>query len=136
MFAEKTKVPAEKSAGEIKKALTQFGTENFSLKTERDKASIGFTYKNVAVKVRFSLPEKPGKSSTIAQRKKYEQATNTRWRQLLLCIKAKLESVCMNIETFDQAFMAHIEGQPILKQNKRKVSAGNPKVKSKLAKAS
>lgn len=109
MFAEKTKVPADKSAGEIRKALLTFGGKDFALATHSDKAHIAFTYKEMRVKIVFSTPTNPGESATLAQKKKHEQAINTRWRQLLLCVKAKLESINCGIETFEQAFMAHIE---------------------------
>lgn len=38
----------------------------------------------------------------------YEQQCRTYWRRLLLCIKAKLESVETGIETFEEAFLAQI----------------------------
>lgn len=37
-----------------------------------------------------------------------EQQTRAKWRALLLCIKAKLESVESGIESFENAFMAHV----------------------------
>lgn len=39
---------------------------------------------------------------------RYEQEVRERWRALVLCIKAKLESVESNIETFEEAFLPHI----------------------------
>ncbi|WP_210386043.1 hypothetical protein [Phyllobacterium sp. SYP-B3895] len=39
----------------------------------------------------------------------WEQACRSRWRALLLSIKAKLESVEAGIETFEDAFLAHIQ---------------------------
>lgn len=33
----------------------------------------------------------------------------SRWRALFLCIKAKLESIESGIETFEDAFLAHIQ---------------------------
>jgi hypothetical protein len=41
--------------------------------------------------------------------KVWDQACRERWRALLLCIKAKLESVESGIETFEDAFLAHIQ---------------------------
>jgi hypothetical protein len=38
----------------------------------------------------------------------YEQACRQRYRALSLAVKAKLESVEAGIETFEQAFLAHI----------------------------
>ena len=53
-------------------------------------------------RVRFNLPLLEGENDQ-AQRTRRE-----RWRALLLCIKAKLESVSSNIESFDEAFFAHV----------------------------
>ena len=39
---------------------------------------------------------------------KAAQARRSQWRALMLCIKAKLESVASNIETFEEAFLAHV----------------------------
>jgi hypothetical protein len=39
----------------------------------------------------------------------WEQACRSKWRALFLCIKAKLESVEAKIETFEDAFLAHIQ---------------------------
>ncbi len=39
---------------------------------------------------------------------KAERLCKQRWRALLLRIKAKLESVASNIETFGGAFLAHV----------------------------
>lgn len=109
MFAKKTKVPAEKSAFEIKRATAAFGCKNFRLGTSGQKAYVGFTYKDLKIKIEFSLPPQPGNKAGHADKKRYEQAVNTRWRQILLCIKAKLESINTGIETFEEAFMAHIQ---------------------------
>ena len=49
-----------------------------------------------------SLPLAEG-ASEKAQRHRRE-----RWRALLLCIKAKLEAVASDIESFEMAFLAHI----------------------------
>ena len=38
----------------------------------------------------------------------WEQEAREKWRALLLCIRAKLESVSSGVETFEQAFLAHM----------------------------
>jgi hypothetical protein len=50
----------------------------------------------------FNLPLQEGADA------KGERLRKQRWRALLLCIKAKLESVASNIETFEEAFLAHV----------------------------
>ena len=70
--------------------------------------------KNIDLKQTINLPRTdfPMKANLpVAEPKMlaaWEQALRTRWRALLLCIKAKLESVESGIETFDTAFMAQI----------------------------
>jgi hypothetical protein len=39
---------------------------------------------------------------------KEQKAQRQKWRALLLCIKAKLEAVESKIETFEEAFLAHV----------------------------
>lgn len=60
-------------------------------------------------RLKFELPllvAKPGENE--ASRKTREQITRSRWRALLLCIKAKLEAVESKIETFEEAFLSHV----------------------------
>ena len=45
---------------------------------------------------------------TAASLKTGEQIHRQRWRALLLCIKAKLEGVESKIESFEEAFLAHV----------------------------
>jgi len=50
-----------------------------------------------------------GKERTYdASRAEWEKSTRQIWRALLLAVKSKLESVESGIETFDEAFFAHI----------------------------
>ncbi len=68
--------------------------------------------------VRFVLPlpkynehtkTDKGKTRTSTQASiAYEQACRARWRALLLCIKAKLESAQSGIEEFETAFLGQI----------------------------
>lgn len=54
-------------------------------------------------RVKFILPVPKN-----AERKQEQQTERTRWRCLLLAIKAKLECASTGITTFEQEFMAHI----------------------------
>ncbi|MFP5386665.1 MAG: hypothetical protein ACLGHN_11330 [Bacteriovoracia bacterium] len=108
MFASQTSVPVEKSIEEIRVFLTKIGTEGFSFAAYDGDAYLAFSFQGKAVKMCFKIPVHPGKEATIAQMKKYEQARRSKWRQILLCIKAKFECVLCELETFEQAFLAHI----------------------------
>lgn len=100
MYAEKTRVPIEKTKGEIERTLMRYGADRFAYFTEADRAIIVFEAH--ARRLRFDLPLPVGNSD------KDNQIRRSRWRALLLCIKAKLESVASKIETFEEAFLAHV----------------------------
>lgn len=96
-FASKTKVPVTQSRAEIERALERYGATAFAYFMQERCATIMFEAS--ARRVRFVLPLPEAKE---------EQAVRQKWRALLLCIKAKLESVESGIETFEDAFLAHV----------------------------
>lgn len=99
-YAAYTKVPVDKTRAEIEGALKKAGAKSFAYFTEEGRAIVVFEIANR--RVRFDLPL-PAEEATKEARIRRE-----RWRALLLCIKAKLESVASKIETFEEAFLAHI----------------------------
>jgi hypothetical protein len=99
-YADKTKVPVEQSKAEIERTLARYGADRFAYFTEAGKAIIVFeAHKR---RLRFDLPLPEGVAD------KEQKARRQKWRALLLCIKAKLESVASKIETFEEAFLAHV----------------------------
>jgi len=102
-YARNTSVAPEKTRGHIEKELKRYGATSFAYGTEIGRAFVGFQTKDRRVK--FILPLVPPPRSTPKQQQQFER---TRWRALLLSIKAKLEAVESGIETFDEAFMPHI----------------------------
>lgn len=107
MYAEDTKVPVERTRNEIEAMLAKAGCTATAFFTEPGKAMIVFQIKER--RIRFDLPlQPPGDRETSADKNRREKHTRARWRALGLCIKAKLESVASAIETFDEAFLAHI----------------------------
>jgi hypothetical protein len=99
-YAEHTKVPIEKTKTEIETTLIRYGADRFAYFVEASKAVIVFEANQR--RLRFDLPLNGG-TNEKAQRLRRQQ-----WRALLLCIKAKLESVASRIETFEEAFLAHV----------------------------
>jgi|RhiMethySRZTD1v2_1073278.scaffolds.fasta_scaffold39857_9 hypothetical protein len=97
-YATETKVPVAKTRAEIERLLEKHGTKNFMSMLALDRAVIIFELKER--RIRFDLPLPKGSARGD------EQRTRSLWRALLLCIKAKLESVESKIETFDEAFLA------------------------------
>jgi hypothetical protein len=123
-YATNTGVSVEKSRGELETILRRYGATGFGYVTEGRLAAIQFSIHpegQTARQVRFvmNLPDPddgefwitPGRglrrdSATAA--KLWEQACRTKWRALLLVVKAKLEAIEAEISTFDQEFLAHL----------------------------
>lgn len=106
-FAQGTDVPADRSKAEIERTLTRFGADQFMYGWKDDAAVIVFRAQGRHI--RFILPmPKPAdlKGSRSVDAK--DREIRRRWRALTLCIKAKLESVATEIETFEESFMAHV----------------------------
>lgn len=122
-YAAGTKTSIEASESQIKKMLQKEGAERIALLEERDRAIVAFELKERSIRFNLPLPSKSEKRfamywvnqhGALAQRSEsaaadlWVQACRERWRALHLCIKAKLESIAQNIETFDEAFLAHV----------------------------
>lgn len=99
-YAEQTKVPVEQTKHEIERTLARYGADNFAYFTESGKAIIVFEAHGR--RLRFDLPLPVGEGD------KEQRVRRQKWRALLLCIKAKLEAVASNIESFEEAFLAHV----------------------------
>jgi hypothetical protein len=99
-YAEHTKVPVDQTKTEIERTLVRYGADRFAYFTEAGKAVIVFEAKDR--RLRFDLPLPAGEAD------KDHKARRQKWRALLLCIKAKLESVASGIESFEEAFLAHV----------------------------
>lgn len=99
-FAEKTKVSTDQTRTEIERVLSKYGAKSFAYFTEDGRAIIVFEAADR--RIRFDLPLPKGEDT------KTQQSRRQKWRALLLCIKAKLESVDSKIESFEEAFLAHV----------------------------
>lgn len=99
-YAEQTKVPVEQTKTEIERTLVRYGADRFAYFTESGKAVIVFEAKDR--RLRFDLPLPAGEDDKV------NKSRRQKWRALLLCIKAKLESVASGIESFEEAFLAHV----------------------------
>lgn len=103
-FAEGTTVRTDKTRAEIERTLARFGASHFAYMAHPDKAVIAFRTRDR--NIRFDLPLKRAAHFRTVER--HERYLREQWRALLLSIKAKLSSVESGIETFEQAFMAHV----------------------------
>lgn len=93
-YAEKTQVPSSKTKVEIETLLRKVGATTFGTAQEGAKALVFFRLKDRMVRFTLDLPEN-------------EQQERTRWRALLLVVKAKLESVATGLVTFEDEFLAN-----------------------------
>lgn len=100
MYAERTKVPVDQTKTEIERALARYGASHFAYFSEPERAIIIFHAHER--RLRFDLPLPAG------ERDADQKIRRQKWRALLLCVKAKLESVQSKIETFEEAFLAHV----------------------------
>jgi hypothetical protein len=120
-YAENTSVPVEKSRTEIEKLLQKHRCAKFmaGVDNEAHRATVQFQAHNRIIRFEIALPDpkdpqfKKIKNSYLQRTaagvaKLVEQVERSRWRALLLVIKAKLEAVESNIATFEEEFMAHI----------------------------
>lgn len=99
-FAATTSVPVDRSQAEIKKILSKYGATGFMFGQGNGQAAVIFEMFSRRVKFILPLPK--------VNDKKSEQLERSRWRCLLLAIKAKLECAASGITTFEQEFLAHI----------------------------
>jgi hypothetical protein len=95
-YAERTKVPVGQSRLELERALERYGAQSFAYGVEGGRAVVQFRAADRHVRFDLSLQDLS------------DQEIRQRWRALVLVVKAKLESVESGIETFEEAFLAHV----------------------------
>ena len=119
VYAQHTKVGINQSKAEIERLIMKHGADNLASFSSKDKNIIAFEYKNKRIIFHLPLPTRGDKSFYVtasgrrrlneaAATEAWEQACRSKWRALFLTIKAKLESIEAGIETFEEAFLAHI----------------------------
>ncbi|MBJ6722461.1 hypothetical protein I2750_19870 [Bacillus sp. PR5] len=118
-YAANTSVSVERTEAEIKATIKKYGATSFASYESGISAMIAFEMSGRRVLFKLPLPDRnsmafiktpTGKVRAAAEATKaHEQACRSRWRALLLSIRAKLESVEAGIETFEDAFLAHIQ---------------------------
>lgn len=121
-YATQTSVPVTKTRQEIEDLVHKYGATQYMSAYNATRSFVGFTMKDRQVRFLVPLPD-PADSvftryrdrygyerprTAEAAKKEWEQACRSRWRALLLVIKAKLEAVEIGISTFDTEFMANI----------------------------
>ncbi len=118
-YAKDTSVSVERSKAEIERVVMKYGAASFASFSSRDEARIAFEASGRHIIFVLPLPSQdddrfkkiPAKRRVRRPEQQYaawEQECRAKWRALLLCIRAKLESVEAGIETFEEAFLAHV----------------------------
>lgn len=118
-FAQGTSVSVSRSRVEIEDLLTKWKASRIGVVTEERRAAVVFSIGQWHVRFIMPLPTDKDVKTTDARQswrraadgviqQRIEQATRERWRALLLTIKAKLVSVENGVESFEEAFMAHL----------------------------
>lgn len=111
-YASKTEVPFERSISEIIGLLRKAGADQIGQMEGREQFTLQFTMVDRMVRFRVRFPSAAEIDAMRGPRtdpaSAAEQWRRQRGRALLLVIKAKLESVESNVETFEQAFLANV----------------------------
>jgi hypothetical protein len=107
-YAEKTSVSIDRSQAEVRKILMKYGASGFAFGEQGPLHVIMFEMQGRRIKFILPMPTPPSKYATQASIKTYDQLCRSRWRCLVLAVKAKLECVESGITTLEQEFMAHI----------------------------
>jgi hypothetical protein len=113
IYAQDTSVPVEKSKMEIERLLTRYGATSFASGWEEQHAVIQFECHKK--RIRFDLPLPPvadysktpeGRTRRRPEmiRQAWEQGCRSRWRALVLIVKAKLEAVQSGVASFEDEF--------------------------------
>lgn len=116
-YAENTTVPIERSIAEIVTSVKRAGAERVAQYEDLSSFAIAFDLAGRHIRFRVALPDitaipavrGDGRRRTTAELiSKRDALHRQRARALLLVIKAKLESVESEVETFEEAFLANI----------------------------
>ncbi len=111
-YASGTSVTVRRSREEIERTLEKYKATHIGVMTEPGKATVLFRIGEWSVCFKMPLPDVGDALMhrvKIASRPRWlEQTTRERWRALSLTIKAKLVSVEARVETFEEAFLAHL----------------------------
>ncbi len=100
-YAVGTSASVEKSRAEIERILKRYGASHFAFMSSPDSATIAFRASDRNIRFDLPLPAREKFVRPPLNRRRrsppqtnahWDQAGRERWRALVLCIKAKLES--------------------------------------------
>lgn len=118
---EKASTPVAKSQEDIRRLLTKYGAKGLQCTEDWERLEIAIRFifpvdgRDFIVVLKAPIPQAEAQSPTGRERtdkarqalqEQYERGV---WRAVFHAIKSRLESVAFGFETFEQAFLAHIE---------------------------
>jgi hypothetical protein len=117
-YAKTTTVSTDRTIAEIKALVAKYGANKFGTLEQDDKFAIAFEYGHLQVRFTVELPDRNDRQFTHTAtrqarhpdtaRTHWEQACRSRYRALLLVIKAKLEGVAAGVTSFEKEFYAFV----------------------------
>lgn len=117
-YAESTEVPTDRSIAELRSVVIRAGGTAFATAEGQGKFAVQFAMKDRVIKFVVPLPdinakkfERDGRGSIRTKERRYaawEQVCRAIFRSLVMSVRMKLEAVEVGIESFEEAFYAHI----------------------------
>lgn len=116
-YASTTKVPVAKTTAEISALLEKIGASQRGVMVDDDNtcAVVMFVLAGSKYRIDVPLPEYYGSQKIKYDPKElrraladHEQATRSRWRGVLLLLKAKIEAVRLGLSSYEDEFMASL----------------------------
>ncbi len=134
-YAETTKVPVQKTLGEIRDLLRRHGADEIAQGEQGDTAWVLFSLEGRRLKFRLNLLPLSEFNQSPAGRNRsrgdaaaaHERDARMRWRNLLLIIRAKLEAVASGIVSLDEEFLGNIvlpNGQTVAEHTVPQIEQG------------
>lgn len=119
-YAARTGVATAQTVNEIDRTLGRYGARQFVYGRDDDQrlAVVEFLINGRRIRIALPIPDRADREFTHTESRgsrrapavaaeAYEQAVRTRWRALLLIIKAKLEAVDSGIMTIEDEFLPY-----------------------------
>jgi hypothetical protein len=117
-----TEVPAERSQMAIRKLLQRYGCTAVAMAEDFGKGELQLRFahlldgsdRGIVVRMVVQFPKVPVQYSRYRSRENAEEAARDHacrqaWRVIFYSIKSRLEAVTFGVETFEEAFLAHVE---------------------------
>lgn len=119
-FAEGTKRSSYQTRDDIERELRRHGAADYGFVSSGKEALIVFKAKERTIRFRLPYPDRESfrkikdrwgreqRRTDSGVEAEWEKETRRLWRSLYACIKARLVAIEDGVETFDEAFFAHI----------------------------